>query len=169
MPWLLGLFVALIGLAALPAEARDRWPKGRHCDGMSAFCAGPGGLEYRGPPRFYGVPDYARPDRHVMPPPVVRPRWHAWPGRHVAPPPVDRPPAVRPDWHAPPEPRRDPPRRAWRPGPVICDPGRGVCYQTQSSERRGAGFTRHGLDGGVPGLYRPRHPGPHSGFRPEWR
>jgi hypothetical protein len=147
MPRLLGLLVFLIGLAAIPAEARDRWPpKARHCDAFSWFCAGPRGLEFRGPPRSFGVPHYARPDRHLVPPRFIRPRWHTRPGIH-----------------------HRKPQRHGRPGFVICDPGRGICFPLRPPQRRSHGFAWRGIDDSTHRLFRPERPAPHSRFRSEWR
>lgn len=97
---LLGCLVAVLGFAAPVAtpEAGERWsPKIGRCDALSWFCAGPrGGLDYRGPPTFRGVPSYARPDLGFVRPPVARP----WPpvrgDRAVRPPPRGAHPGDRP-------------------------------------------------------------------------
>lgn len=159
MRGLLGLLVFLLGFAAVLAEARERGPRARHCDPLSWFCAGPNGLENRAPAPFYGVPSYARPDRG-WPSQVRRDRGWAVPPdvgpRHYVPP--------QPDFRVPPRPRR-------QSGPVICDPGRGVCYRPQPEPgRRPHGFVWRGLDDGPHRLYRPdRRPPPSVRFRPEWR
>ena len=144
MSRLLGLLVLLLGFSADPAEARDRWPpKARSCGAASWFCGGPRGLEYRGPPPFFGVPSYARPARHVVPPPMIRPRWQARPGFHGRRPPLGR-----------------------LPGPVICDPGRGTCFSLRPPRPRDTyGFAWRGLDDSSRRLYRPHRPQPHERWR----
>ena len=151
MPKLLGFLVLLLGFAAVSAEAKERWPKARHCDALSWFCAGPRGLENRLPPPFFGVPSYARPDRRWLPPPTFRPKPYLQPRPHV-----------RPDFREPVRPRR-------HAGPVICDPGRGVCFRPHP-DHRPRGFAWRGLDDRPHRLYRPdRRPPPSVRFRPEWR
>jgi hypothetical protein len=117
MPRLLGILVVLAGLVGVPAEAGERWPsRAKRCDALSWFCAGPRGLENRLPPSFFGVPSYARPDRPDFAPRRFRPGAHYRPPQHRA-----FPHFI--------EPRRDRVERFHRRGPVICDPGRGVCFQ----------------------------------------
>ena len=166
---LLGFLVFLLGFAAAAAEAKERWPKARHCDPLSWFCAGPNGLESRGPAPFFGVPSYARPDRG----------WRSHAGRHRGWSPDARhdrgwtvPPTVRPRHYVPTRPDvSDPPRPRRHTGPVICDPGRGVCYRPQPEpSARPRGFVWRGLDDGPHRLYRPdRRSPPPVRFRPEWR
>lgn len=148
MSRLLGLLVFLLGFAVDPAEAGERWPpRGGSCDAASWFCAGPRGLYYRGPPPLFGVPSYARPDRHLVPPPAIRPRWQGRPGGHERRPPLGR-----------------------IPGPVICDPARGTCFSIRPPHPRDTyGFAWRGLDGSTRRLYRPERPQPRYRHRPDWR
>ncbi|HMR33710.1 MAG TPA: hypothetical protein PKA13_23515 [Geminicoccaceae bacterium] len=145
MSRLLGLLVFLLGLAADPADAGDRWPpKAGACDPASWFCAGPRGLYYRGPPPMFGVPSYARPDRYLVPPPAIRPRWQDRPGFRDRRPPLGR-----------------------IPGPVICDPGRGTCFALEPPPRGRHGLAWRGLDDGRQRLYRPERP--RHRHRHDWR
>jgi hypothetical protein len=117
MARLLGILVVLAGLAVVPAEAGDRWPsRARHCDAPSWFCAGRHGFENRLPAPFFGVPSYARRDRPGFGPPRHGPRLHYLPPRHR-------------DFFRYREWRHGRIERHHRPGPVICDPRRGVCFR----------------------------------------
>jgi hypothetical protein len=160
MARLLGILVVLAGLAAVPAEAGERWPsRARHCDAPSWFCAGSRGLENRLPAPFFGVPSHARSDRPGFGPRGHRPRLHHLPPRH-------RDFLRYREWR-----HRGIERHYWR-GPVICDPRRDICYQIRPFDphRHHGGFAWRDFDdhardrwshrGRDADRWRKRHPSP---------